>query len=200
MKKSAESISSSQGSNQSSSANLRSLNVCRTPTSTSACFNSGQLTKSIASSVLNSDINIDMILSPVQPIAMLGSLNHSNTRILIPGNNPSNRSMHNSYHHGGLTLSGSSIQTHSHNHSSTHHHHMNQHFQSGSTSLISNHEAMRRGRYSCPVCFKAFSEKGNMKRHTLIHLPQRHRYQCDLCSKGFSWKDNFNRHRRSHHL
>ncbi|RWS25596.1 Protein bric-a-brac-like protein [Leptotrombidium deliense] len=29
----------------------------------------------------------------------------------------------------------------------------------------------------------SFSEKGNMKRHTQIHLQQRNRYMCDLCSK-----------------
>lgn len=196
---SAESISSSQGSNQSSSANLRSLNICRIPTS---CFHSGnQSSKTIPSS--DSSAMITDMMSPVQPIAMLGTLNHSN-HMLLSGNNPDRWSTHSSYHHsnGGLKVPGSSIQN-SHNHSSTHHHHhSSHHFQSVSTShsLISNHESMRRGRYSCPICLKAFSEKGNMKRHTLIHLPQRHRYQCDLCSKGFSWKDNFNRHRRSHHL
>src|SRR5579862_8288638 len=46
-----------------------------------------------------------------------------------------------------------------------------------------------RRHYQCPICLKTFSEKGNMKRHTQIHLQQRNRYMCDLCSKCFSWKD-----------
>ncbi|XP_053213356.1 protein tramtrack, beta isoform-like isoform X1 [Panonychus citri] len=53
--------------------------------------------------------------------------------------------------------------------------------------------------YQCPECFKTFTEKGNMKRHTQIHSQNRNRFMCDLCSKCFAWKDNFNRHRRIAH-
>lgn len=71
---------------------------------------------------------------------------------------------------------------------------------SSQSSLSLANDLIRRSRYQCPICLKAFSEKGNMKRHTQIHAQQRHRYMCDLCSKCFSWKDNFNRHRRTHHI
>lgn len=207
------SSSSPQVNNQrhSSAANLRSLNHSLQSTSTpssSSSTSSGVLTsvgqlKPIPSTV-NSIFSVDL-MSPIHHIPMLGSL-HSST-------NPS------SHHHslmsgigGGGNISNTGHQNTHNSCSNSSHHHLNgsnhhnnhnsstHHFQSSSLSLMSNHEAMRRGRYSCPICLKAFSEKGNMKRHTLIHLPQRHRYQCDLCSKGFSWKDNFNRHRRSHHI
>lgn len=137
-------------------------------------------------------------VQPVQPVAVLGSLQHSShVTISEASGNYCNTSFHRSYRHLN-GLSGSDSQSgHNHSHSL---HRVHSRFQSVSTSLIPQHEALRSGRYSCPICFKAFSEKGNMKRHTLIHLPQRHRYQCDLCTKGFSWKDNFNRHRRSHHI
>ena len=53
--------------------------------------------------------------------------------------------------------------------------------------------------YQCPDCFKTFTEKGNMKRHTQIHSQHRDRFVCDICSKCFAWKDNFHRHRRLAH-
>lgn len=97
---------------------------------------------------------------------------------------------HHALHSHSLSLSGNHSAVNSHNSSS-----------SNSPHPISlANDLIRKSRYQCPVCLKAFSEKGNMKRHTQIHSQQRHRYMCDLCSKCFSWKDNFNRHRRTHHL
>lgn len=200
----AESVSSSQGSNK-STANLRSLNQDRCSASSSSVTSNSFQSMTTTPATVNSVFSVDILstLSPIQPIPMLGSA-HRPSSILISetsGNIPDSghQGTNSSFHHlNGFSLHGSNNQS-SRNPVSAHHHHLN-HFQSVSQSFISSHEAMRRGRYTCPICLKAFSEKGNMKRHTLIHLPQRHRYQCDLCSKGFSWKDNFNRHRRSHHI
>lgn len=110
---------------------------------------------------------------------------------------------HNTNHHNHASGHYSQYSTGGNSHHSSSSHHQgssggNRHRRS--RSAVDANDLIRRSRYQCPICLKAFSEKGNMKRHTQIHLQQRHRYMCDLCSKCFSWKDNFNRHRRTHHI
>ncbi|GBN55818.1 Zinc finger protein 235 [Araneus ventricosus] len=51
--------------------------------------------------------------------------------------------------------------------------------------------------YSCDVCGKGFSQRGNLFTHHRIHTDEKP-FSCDVCNKEFSQKKNLNEHYRSH--
>ena len=55
----------------------------------------------------------------------------------------------------------------------------------------------REKRYICDVCNKGFTDNGNLTRHIRIHTREK-RYICDICNKGFTDYGNLTRHIRTH--
>lgn len=51
--------------------------------------------------------------------------------------------------------------------------------------------------YSCKICSKAFSLKGNLVQHMSVHTKEKP-FSCDICSKSFAWKSNLVSHMRVH--
>ncbi|XP_071447439.1 zinc finger protein 260-like [Hetaerina americana] len=51
--------------------------------------------------------------------------------------------------------------------------------------------------YNCSICLKAFSQKGKLKSHMLIHNGEKP-YLCGLCLKGFKYKPHLRDHIRVH--
>jgi len=54
------------------------------------------------------------------------------------------------------------------------------------------HEGVRP--YQCPECPKAFTQKGNLKKHEIQHLlttlKERKRFKCGICNKGYTERYN----------
>ncbi|XP_042856443.1 zinc finger protein 271-like [Penaeus japonicus] len=51
--------------------------------------------------------------------------------------------------------------------------------------------------YSCKMCSRAFSMKGNLMQHMSVHTKEKP-FTCDICSKSFAWKSNLVSHMRVH--
>lgn len=51
--------------------------------------------------------------------------------------------------------------------------------------------------FSCKICSKAFSLKGNLVQHMSVHTKEKP-FICDVCSKSFAWKSNLVSHMRVH--
>ncbi|GFT72448.1 zinc finger protein 112, partial [Trichonephila clavipes] len=51
--------------------------------------------------------------------------------------------------------------------------------------------------YVCELCYKGFSQHGNLKKHLLIHSKEKP-YVCEICNKGFSETGNLKVHLRTH--
>ena len=49
----------------------------------------------------------------------------------------------------------------------------------------------------CQICFKQFSNKGNLNQHTKINNKSK-AFKCDVCMKVFSTKFNLEVHQRAH--
>ena len=49
--------------------------------------------------------------------------------------------------------------------------------------------------YVCMICYKRFTQKGNLKKHTLTHLlpniENRKRYKCDKCGRSYTERYNY---------
>lgn len=60
-----------------------------------------------------------------------------------------------------------------------------------------NHARMHQGvkPFACQICHKSFTQRGNLKKHMMIHLlpkaEDRKRYKCDKCGKGYTEKYNY---------
>ena len=52
-------------------------------------------------------------------------------------------------------------------------------------------------RYSCVVCFRAFTEAGNLKKHMRGHTGERP-FACEICGKRFAQSDHLKKHLHSH--
>lgn len=59
-----------------------------------------------------------------------------------------------------------------------------------------DHARMHKGvkPYKCPHCSKTFTQKGNMRKHSKLHLTPhvdaRRKYRCSICNGGFTEKYN----------
>ena len=47
--------------------------------------------------------------------------------------------------------------------------------------------------FKCDICNKAFSTKGNLSKHQIVHDGQR-RFYCKFCNKGYLQKWRFKKH------
>ncbi|XP_071445624.1 zinc finger protein 227-like [Hetaerina americana] len=51
--------------------------------------------------------------------------------------------------------------------------------------------------YKCAICLRAFSVKGKLKRHMLVHTDERP-FKCEICSKGFNHRQHLEGHMLTH--
>ena len=51
--------------------------------------------------------------------------------------------------------------------------------------------------YSCSVCGKQFSDKGNLKKHQTLHTEEK-LYSCSVCGESFSSSSILTNHQRTH--
>ncbi|CAI2387810.1 unnamed protein product [Moneuplotes crassus] len=62
------------------------------------------------------------------------------------------------------------------------------------------HEGIRP--YKCSFCSKAFTQKGNLKKHSKQHqhksIEERRQFQCQVCKKRYTEKYNLTAHLRTH--
>ena len=63
--------------------------------------------------------------------------------------------------------------------------------------VLSEHNEAVHSVFTCPYCFKTFTSRSNLERHSRLHTGHRP-YVCSLCGKAFSRKDHLTNHSTKH--
>lgn len=53
--------------------------------------------------------------------------------------------------------------------------------------------------FSCDVCAKTFSQKGNLKVHMTVHEENRPQWTCSYCGRAYGFKSNYTKHVKTVH-
>ena len=70
---------------------------------------------------------------------------------------------------------------------------------SADKQVESNSDNEKENKKTCPLCFKIFHSKLNVKRHIKIHHDGSNRQKCNDCSKTFASKTSLDYHKKSNH-
>lgn len=66
-----------------------------------------------------------------------------------------------------------------------------------SSEALSDHNEAVHSLFTCLCCFKTFTSRSNLERHSRLHTGHRP-YACNICGKAFSRKDHLSNHTTKH--